>query len=276
MKSNTTTEKLLKKTMQQLAANLEVARTANGLTQDELAKRAKLSRPTISQLEGSGDTTPNPSISTLLSLSEALKIPLSLLLLSIDEMKVLSASSKLSDSSGSGDSDELQGLNQETTHMIQWLRSANVEETDTRIKQLGQRLKLEEATGMSSINRSAITAAAIGAALVPGIGLPIVGAMSALAMATLGRNIYKKNESTTDIAKARDVDGSAQRFPTSSRGLSGDESSAPVNTDQSTREKVPETKVESTLESVLAAMETLQAQVKELQNAQGSHKTHEP
>jgi len=52
---------------------LKAMREARGLTQDELAKKAKLSKPYISQIENG--VRKNPSLPTLERLAKALGVP---------------------------------------------------------------------------------------------------------------------------------------------------------------------------------------------------------
>jgi transcriptional regulator with XRE-family HTH domain len=57
---------------------LKVAREKKGLTQDELAKRAKLKKPYISQLENG--VRKNPSLAALQRLAKAIGVPVAELL----------------------------------------------------------------------------------------------------------------------------------------------------------------------------------------------------
>ncbi len=61
-----------------LGAMLKTAREKKGLTQDELAKRAKLTKPYISQLESGARK--NPSLPALQRLAKALGVPVTELL----------------------------------------------------------------------------------------------------------------------------------------------------------------------------------------------------
>jgi transcriptional regulator with XRE-family HTH domain len=69
-----------------LGVNLALAREAAGITQTDLAERAKTSRATIAQIESGGG---DPRLSTLSALSEALGIGTPLLLLSQQDIEKL-------------------------------------------------------------------------------------------------------------------------------------------------------------------------------------------
>jgi len=61
-----------------LATMLKMKRREKGLTQDELAKRAKLTKPYLSQLENG--VRKNPSLPALKRIAKALGVPVTELL----------------------------------------------------------------------------------------------------------------------------------------------------------------------------------------------------
>lgn len=73
----------------QLARNLVAARAAAGLTQHQLARRSRVSRATIAQIEASAS---DPRLSTLALLAEAMGVSPLHLLLGRRELQSLSAS----------------------------------------------------------------------------------------------------------------------------------------------------------------------------------------
>lgn len=71
-----------------LARNLVAARVAAGVTQQQLAERADVSRATIAQIEAG---VSDPKLSTVLQLSQALKVDPLLLLLGSNEVETLAS-----------------------------------------------------------------------------------------------------------------------------------------------------------------------------------------
>ena len=69
-----------------LARNLSAARSALGMSQDQLAAAAGVSRATVNQLEGGSTAKGDPRLSTVVSLSSALGISPMFLLLGRDEL----------------------------------------------------------------------------------------------------------------------------------------------------------------------------------------------
>lgn len=148
-----------------LARNLSAARTALGMSQDELATESSLSRATINQLEGAeGD----PRLSTLVGLAAALGVSPIFLLLGRDELNALT-----------------QALGSEEAKKIQSQLTSDELETMRRLLRSGVAKNWTKAAAMGAsvatnagLNASTLAAAAIGTALIPGIGTAIGAAFA--------------------------------------------------------------------------------------------------
>jgi transcriptional regulator with XRE-family HTH domain len=144
-----------------LAKNLSLARSANGITQMELADAASVSRATIAQLEGGeGD----PRLSTIVDLATALGTSPILLLMGEDELRAIAAVPRLATLL----SDE------EIDQMRRWVASGLQKQ-----RLLAGRLGADaaRAAGLSAVG------AAIGSVLIPGIGTAVGAAFGAFLLA---------------------------------------------------------------------------------------------
>ncbi|QRK08550.1 helix-turn-helix transcriptional regulator [Archangium violaceum] len=149
-----------------LARNLSAARSALGLSQDQLAAAGGVSRATINQLEGAeGD----PRLSTLVGLAAALGVSPVFLLLGRDE---LDAIAKVP---GSKEAKEVQAhLTPEELDTMRRLLRSGVAKNRTKAVAMGS-----TAVATAGVTAGALAAAAIGTALLPGIGTAIGAAFAA-------------------------------------------------------------------------------------------------
>ena len=146
-----------------LGANLAFAREAAGLTQSDLAERAKTSRATIAQIEsGDGD----PRISTVGAIADALNVGLFVLLLNkSDIQKLVSLANHPPAMNNSVPKDNDLALLDElaNSHLAADRRRA-------------ARMSSDLATQFGFIGTGAAVGAAIGTTLMPGMGT-LVGAL---------------------------------------------------------------------------------------------------
>lgn len=150
-----------------LARNLSAARGALGLSQDQLAETAGVSRATIIQMEGAeGD----PRLSTLLSVATALGAPPALLLLSSEELDAIVHAP------ASDDMERAQEhLSREDVAQIKRLMSSGISKNRAKATAIATGATI--AAGFSS--SPAIAAAAIGTMLIPGVGTAMGAALIA-------------------------------------------------------------------------------------------------
>jgi transcriptional regulator with XRE-family HTH domain len=150
-----------------LARNLAAARVAREgepLSQQELADAAGVSRAAIVQMEGASG---NPSLKTLIAISEALGVPPFLLLLGPMEL------SAIAEASGS-----------DTAKKI--MRALTTEQQEVMSRQLSSgvaRLRVEAITEgknaafVAGLAAGAVAGAGIGTAIMPGLGTAIGAAL---------------------------------------------------------------------------------------------------
>lgn len=146
-----------------LARNLAAARSALGMSQDQLATAAGVSRATVNQLEGGSTANGDPRLSTLVHIARALGLSPVFLLLGRDELDAIE---------GATNSNEVQDVRshitaEELETMRRLLRSG-VAKNMTRAVEMGG-----SAAVNAGITAGAIAAAAIGTVLLPGIGTAI-------------------------------------------------------------------------------------------------------
>jgi len=148
-----------------LAKNLVVARLAAGVTQQDLAAAADVSRATIAQLEtGYSD----PRLSTIVDLANALGVSPLLLLIGLEEARALTElPDRLHDES-------LELHDKDVTRMQQYVASGMLKDR-VRAARLGASLVASAATSVR-------VAAAVMSAILPGKGT-IVGAALGRALA---------------------------------------------------------------------------------------------
>ena len=145
-----------------LGANLAFAREAAGLTQADLAERAKTSRATIAQIEsGEGD----PRLSTLGAIADALGVGLSVLLLGKNDINRLVALAK-----GQGTLIQAVPYDKDLA-LLDELASSHLAADRRR----AARLSSEFASARGFDGMGAAVGAAIGTTLFPGLGT-VVGA----------------------------------------------------------------------------------------------------
>lgn len=143
-----------------LARNLSAARSALGLSQDQLAAAGGVSRATINQLEGAeGD----PRLSTLVGLAAALGLSPVFLLLGRDELDAIAKAP------GSKEAKDVQAhLTPEELDTMSRLLRSGVTKNRSKAVAMGS-----TATTTAGLSAGALAAAAIGTALLPGIGTAI-------------------------------------------------------------------------------------------------------
>ena len=147
-----------------LAQNVSAARAAVGLSQDQLAVAAGISRATVIQLEaGEGD----PRLSTLSALAAALEVPPLFFLVGSDELGAIVSAR------GSGVAKRVQAHRpkEEQDAMRRLLRSG-LPKSRTKAVKMGA--KAAVAAGLTA---GAVTGAAIGTAILPVIGTAIGAAL---------------------------------------------------------------------------------------------------
>ena len=144
-----------------LAKNLSLARSANGLTQMDLADAASVSRATITQLEG-GDG--DPRLSTIVDLATALGTSPILLLMGEDELRAIATVPR---------TDNL--VSDEEVEQMRRMVASGLQKQRLQAGRLGA--DAARAAGLSAVG------AAIGSVLMPGIGTAVGAAVGAFLLA---------------------------------------------------------------------------------------------
>lgn len=147
-----------------LARNLSAARTALGMTQDQVAEAAGVSRATIVQLEAAeGD----PHLSTMTGVACALGVSPVILLLGRDELHAIATAP------GSVEAKRVQdNLSPETLDMMCRLLRSGIAKNRTKAVAMGT-----AAATSAGLAAGTLAGAAIGTALLPGIGTAVGAAI---------------------------------------------------------------------------------------------------
>jgi len=150
-----------------LARNLSAARTATGLSQDQLAGAAGISRATVIQLEaGEGD----PRLSTLTGLATALDVSPVFFLFGRDELKAIAALRQ------SADAKRVQAqLSKEEHEVMRGLLRSGLPKNRTKAVKMGA-----DAAAAAGMAAGVAASAAIGTAVLPVIGTAIGAAFGAI------------------------------------------------------------------------------------------------
>lgn len=154
-----------------VAKNVAAARAAQGMSQDDLATAAEVSRATIIQIE-SGES--DPMLSTLVKVATALDVSPMFLLLGKAELEALvdvvrgNMVERLS-----------RALGDESADTMRRLLQSGLTRNRTRAVKMGT-----SAVATAGLAAGAITGAAIGSILLPGLGTAIGGALGSLFGAT--------------------------------------------------------------------------------------------
>lgn len=147
-----------------VARNLSAARAALGMSQEQLAASAGVSRATVNQLEGGASAKGDPRLSTLVGLAAALGISPVFLLLGRDELDAMA------EAPNSKEVKEVRShLTVEELEIMSRLLRSGVAKNRAKAVEMGA--TAAATAGMTSAG--AIAAAAIGTALFPGIGTAI-------------------------------------------------------------------------------------------------------
>lgn len=144
-----------------LARNLSAARGALGMSQDQLATAAGVSRATVNQLEGGASANGDPRLSTVVSLASALGISPVILLLGRDELDAIAEAPKSKEVK-----DVRSHLTAEELGTMRRLLRSGVAKNRAKAVEMGT-------SAAATAGMTAIAAAAIGTALLPGIGTAI-------------------------------------------------------------------------------------------------------
>ena len=150
-----------------LARNLSAARSALGMSQDQLAAAAGVSRATVYQLEGGSTAKGDPRLSTVVSLSSALGISPVFLLLGRDELDAIAEVPKRTEMK-----DVRSHLSADELETMRRLLRSGVAKNRAKAVEMGA-----AAATTAGVSAGAIAAAAIGSGILPGIGTAIAAAI---------------------------------------------------------------------------------------------------
>jgi len=167
-----------------LARNLSAARSALGLSQDQLATAAGVSRATVNQLEGGSTAKGDPRLSTVVQLAAALGISPVFLLLGRDELDAITEAPKSKEVR-----DVRSHLTAEELDTMRRLLRSGVAKNRAKAVEMGA-----TAAATAGMTAGAIAAAAIGTALLPGIGTAIGAVIGSTWLAKKMIDEKKKDE----------------------------------------------------------------------------------
>lgn len=151
-----------------LARNLSAARCAHGMSQDQLAMAAGVSRATVNQLEGGSTAKGDPRLSTVVSLSYALGISPVFLLLGRDELDAIAEAPKRAEMK-----EVTSRLSADDLDTMRRLLRSGVAKNRAKAVEMGA-----TAATTAGISAGAIAAAAIGTGILPGVGTAIGAAIA--------------------------------------------------------------------------------------------------
>lgn len=151
-----------------LARNLSAARSALGISQDQLATAAGVSRATVNQLEGGSTAKGDPRLSTVAHLAAALGISPAFLLLGRNELNAIVEAPKSKEVKDVG-----AHLSAEELETMRRLLRSGLAKNRTKAIEMGA-----TAATTAGVSAGAIAAAAIGSGLLPGIGTAIGAAIA--------------------------------------------------------------------------------------------------
>lgn len=146
-----------------LACNLSAARSVLGLSQEQLAAAAGVSRATVNQIEGGSTAKSDPRLSTVVNLAAALGISPVLLLVGRDELDAITEAPESKEVK-----DIRSHLTAEELETIRRLLRSGVAKNRNKAIEMGATAAIT-----AGMNAGAIAAAAIGTALLPGLGTAI-------------------------------------------------------------------------------------------------------
>lgn len=165
-----------------LARNVATARAFRGYTQEQLADRADLSRPTIAKIEG-GDA--EPTLKTIAALATALEVPPLMLLV---DKKVLAGTNELM---ASEDVLALTHTDPAELEKIDRLRDSGVRSKQAEASQVAAKIAAQAGWTGSATTLGAV----LGAAVLPAIPGIIAGALIAgLFSGDVAKMIKKEGE----------------------------------------------------------------------------------
>lgn len=152
-----------------LARNLVAARSALGLSQDQLAHAAGVSRATVNQLEGGASAKGDPRLSTISSVAAALGISPLFLFLDREELDAIAEIPKSQEAK-----DVSSHLNAEQLERMRRLLRSGVAKNRSEAIAMGT-----TAATLAGMSAGPLAAAAIGTAISPGVGTAVSAALAA-------------------------------------------------------------------------------------------------